>query len=216
VHGCGKDGATSPIDAKSGSESPCDKGARILDSADSDDQEKKARKKANKKPLTNSQEPKQVQRASKSPAPVIMSNAVKIDIGLRTGSIDHKENSILEKIRLQVLTGTAGLRATNFGKVHTESKFRVGWNPRDFMRRQFGDCHLASIGSVIVLSGTSLNAQATTCKEYLQKNWPTTCLTLLKCLEGGMNGLRDTKGTCPNPTSQLFFQCQREIWFSSY
>jgi hypothetical protein len=85
------------------------------------------------------------------------------------------------------------------------------------MRRQFGDSHLASIGSVIVLSGTPLNAQATTCKEYLQKYWPTTCLTLLKCLEDCMNGLRDvTRGTCPNPTSQLFFQCQIEIWFSSY
>jgi hypothetical protein len=89
VDGCGKDGATSQNDPKSSSESPIDKRVRILNSADSDDQEEEARKKANKEPLTNLQKPKQVQKAPKSPAPVIVSNAMKIDIGLRTGSTEN-------------------------------------------------------------------------------------------------------------------------------
>jgi hypothetical protein len=160
---------------------------------DSGDQEEKARKKVDKEPLIYLVEPEQVQEAPGPPAEAIMSNAMKIDLGLRTGIMEDEATSILEKIRLRIVQ-------RNFGNDNMAATFRVGWNPKDFMRRQFGKSHWASIGSVIVLNGTSLNAQATTCKEYLQEHWPTTSPGLLKCIEDNMNGRKNiTKGTCPSP-----------------
>jgi hypothetical protein len=137
---------------------------------------------------------KQVQEAPKCPAPVIMSLAMNIDIDWNTWITENKATSILEKIRLRVIQ-------RNFGNDNIAASFRVGWNPKAFMHRQFGDYRLAPIGPVIVLNGTSLNAQATTCKEYLQEHWPVTSPGLLKCLEDGMIELRNiTKGTCTCPS----------------
>jgi hypothetical protein len=165
----------------------------FIDGEVSDDQEEKAPQKVDKEPRKYSNEPKQVQEVPKPPVPVIMSLAMNIDIGWYMGIMEPKATSILEKIRLKVVQ-------RNFGNDNMAATFRVGWNPKDFMRRQFGKSYLASIGSVIVLNGTSLNAQATTCKEYLQEHWPTTSPGLLKCIEDSMNERKNTtKGTCPSP-----------------
>jgi len=209
VKGCGKNEATPLNNAESGSESdPVPEMVRRLASANSDGEEAKVQMKASKENLTNSLAPRQIRGAPNPPTTAIMSNAIKMENSLRIGIIKHKEYSILEKIASEVrliLASTQSRQVTDSGKIYMESKFRVGWSPMAFMSRQFVDSPLASIGSVIVLSGTSLNAQATTCKEYLQKHWPTTCMVLLKCLQEGMkfiNGVRDiTRGTSPDLTS---------------
>jgi len=76
-------------------------------------------------------------------------------------------------------------------------RFQMLWNPSHFMRRQFGDLYSeSSIGSVIVLTGTSLNAQATTCKEYLSRHWPETFSIVLDCLGDCMSDVNEcTEGT---------------------
>jgi hypothetical protein len=169
---------TASNDAESDGESRHDGAVGVLDSTNSDNRDIKAERKASK-PLPNSLEPGQMQEPPKPLAPFITMN---LDVGEGVERIGEKKYSILKKIRLAVASTThplAGHVATGRVKI----KFKLLWNPKDFMRRQFGDSILPSIGSVIVLNGTSLKAQATTCKEYLRKHWPTTYLTLLKCLD---------------------------------
>ena len=69
-----------------------------------------------------------------------------------------------------------------------ESQFHLEWNPRDFMHRQFGDIRVESIGSAVILVGTPLNSQASTCKNYLQAHWPATSYALLEVLDDLVTG----------------------------
>jgi uncharacterized C2H2 Zn-finger protein len=48
--------------------------------------------------------------------------------------------------------------------------FEIDWDIRNFMFAQYRS--LVPIATVVVLTGSSTNAQATTCGEYVRQNWP--------------------------------------------
>ncbi|PVH93539.1 hypothetical protein DM02DRAFT_676776 [Periconia macrospinosa] len=59
--------------------------------------------------------------------------------------------------------------------------FDVHWDPVNFMRTQYGadiNC-IPAIGSVVVITGSALYAQATTCAEYMESVWPKTVFQYL-------------------------------------
>jgi hypothetical protein len=177
---------TASNDSESDGESRYDGAVGVLDSANSDNRDVMVERKASKT-LPILLEPSQMLEPPKPLAPFITMN---LDVEAGIERIGEKEYSILKKIRSAVASTTIPLDS-HVATGHVIGKFKLLWNPKDFMRRQFGDCILPSIGSVIVLNGTSLKAQATTCKEYLRKHWPTTYLTLLKCLD---NFITTTRG----------------------
>jgi hypothetical protein len=60
--------------------------------------------------------------------------------------------------------------------------FNVHWRVKEFVEEQFGDVRAVSLGSVIAVTGSARDAQATTVTEYLMQTWPDTALGL-KLLE---------------------------------
>jgi hypothetical protein len=86
----------------------------------------------------------------------------------------HDEGVEMEKIRCALLEG----------KQHPlhNAKFNVNWALSEFMHTQYGR-ELPSIGSVVVLTGSALYAQATTCAEYIKSTWPKTGHILIELLD---------------------------------
>jgi predicted RNA-binding Zn-ribbon protein involved in translation (DUF1610 family) len=69
----------------------------------------------------------------------------------------------------QIVTSEFGMpRGVNTQKLCVS--FEVEWDIPGFMRLQYGK--LVPIATVVVLTGSSTNAQATTCGEYVRQNWP--------------------------------------------
>lgn len=60
--------------------------------------------------------------------------------------------------------------------------FTFDWSITNFMRSQYG-ADTPSIRSVVVLTGSALCAQATTCGEYVTKTWPNSGSFILGALE---------------------------------
>jgi hypothetical protein len=59
--------------------------------------------------------------------------------------------------------------------------FKIEWDIMNFMRFQYG--RLVPIATVVVLTGSSTNAQVTTCGEYVQQNWPLVGPAILKIID---------------------------------
>ncbi|KAK2735200.1 hypothetical protein FQN57_001340 [Myotisia sp. PD_48] len=70
-----------------------------------------------------------------------------------------------------------------------EARFDVYWSIAEFMSSQYGDDFLP-VSSVVVITGSALYAQATTCGEYVLQTWPWTGLFFLEVLD---NILRKTR-----------------------
>ncbi|PQE07314.1 pfs domain protein [Rutstroemia sp. NJR-2017a WRK4] len=66
-------------------------------------------------------------------------------------------------------------------------RFVLNWNPAKFMKEQFPEYRQKLIGSVIVLTGSAICAQATTVRDYLKRHWPDTGLQVLEILQKGLD-----------------------------
>lgn len=73
------------------------------------------------------------------------------------------------------------LLPASISDTNVSSQLRVKWDIKDFMLRQYGE--MVPLRSVVVLIGTVLYAQATTCGEYIQANWPETGPFVLDMIE---------------------------------
>ncbi|TVY84916.1 hypothetical protein LSUE1_G001846 [Lachnellula suecica] len=107
--------------------------------------------------------------------------ATRADTGSKIKNVRLDSN--VGKRKSEILT-EINYHLSDIEEGHVVVKFLLKWSPTNFMTRHFGTCSSGkSVGSVIVLSGTSRFAQATTCEEYLQTYWPTTYSSLLTCLQ---------------------------------
>ncbi|TGJ87835.1 hypothetical protein E0Z10_g979 [Xylaria hypoxylon] len=71
-------------------------------------------------------------------------------------------------------------------KVELPVEFQLDWKPFEFFESQF-EGRIPQIGSLVTLTGSAFYAQATTCKEYLQSNWPATWESFLHALQSAMD-----------------------------
>jgi hypothetical protein len=62
--------------------------------------------------------------------------------------------------------------------------FKIEWDILNFISVQYDK--LVPIATVVVLTGSSTNAQATTCGEYIQQNWPQVGPTVLKIIDDSL------------------------------
>jgi hypothetical protein len=83
---------------------------------------------------------------------------------------------------------TAAIRAIVLGNVRssdtacwTTAGFLAKWDVMGFMRSQYSK--LPSVASIMVLTGSALYAQATTCGDYVRTNWPTTGSIVLDLID---------------------------------
>jgi hypothetical protein len=76
-------------------------------------------------------------------------------------------------------------------------RFDVNWTLTEFMLFQYGR-EFPSLGSVIVLVGSALYAQATTCADYVKTTWPRTGLFLIELLDATLRASKPAPaGTAP-------------------
>jgi hypothetical protein len=54
---------------------------------------------------------------------------------------------------------------------------------KEFVEGQFGGVKAVSLGSIIAVTGSARDAQATTVREYLMRTWPDTGLMLLELIQ---------------------------------
>jgi hypothetical protein len=83
---------------------------------------------------------------------------------------------------------TASIRAIVLENIHspntacwTTAEFLAKWDVMGFMRSQYSK--LPSVASTVVLTGSALYAQATTCSDYVRTNWPTTGSIVLDLID---------------------------------
>jgi hypothetical protein len=69
----------------------------------------------------------------------------------------------------------------------SEEKFVAGFALREFMQTQYGD-KFTSVGSVIIITGSALYCQATTCAQYINQTWPETGTLFVERLDGALAG----------------------------
>jgi len=82
--------------------------------------------------------------------------------------------------------------------------FNVHWQVKEFVEGQFGDVKAVSLGSVIAVTGSARDAQATTVREYLMRTWPDTALSL-KLLELIQEILNEGEGISRGKLNSLQF-----------
>ena len=93
----------------------------------------------------------------------------------------YRDKTGMEWIEAGVLSALNSKRFL-FGR---EVSFQVRWDLLGFLRSQFGD-HVPQIGSLLVLTGSALYAQATTCSDYLQTVWPRSGAFFLSTLQAAV------------------------------
>ncbi|KAH8804538.1 chromatin remodelling complex Rsc7/Swp82 subunit-domain-containing protein [Xylogone sp. PMI_703] len=75
--------------------------------------------------------------------------------------------------------------------------FYVYCDIKEFMKLQFSKAQRPSIGSVIALTGSAQNTQATTVRDYLNRHWPKSSPVLLKALQQELDSEGSTLEVSP-------------------
>lgn len=88
------------------------------------------------------------------------------------------DGTVMEHIGNEI---SEGLKSVNRGHCYNigvcKASFAISWDLPEFIKRKFPDETVLQLGSTITLTGSSLDAQASTCAEYMQQVWPTMVLT---------------------------------------
>jgi hypothetical protein len=106
---------------------------------------------------------------------LLVSNAAFNRLALELRRALYSDDTLeMERVRLAILEGKQGPLCN--------AQFNVNWTFVDFMQAQYGR-ELPSIYSVVVLTGSALYAQATTCGEYIKEIWPKTGAFLIAALD---------------------------------
>lgn len=64
--------------------------------------------------------------------------------------------------------------------------FHMDWSLAEYMLLQYGE-QFPSVGAVIVITGSALYAQATTCEDYIKQTWPKTGMLVVNALNAFLN-----------------------------
>ena len=80
-----------------------------------------------------------------------------------------------------------GLKAVNRGRGYDtalcKGLFEVAWDLPGFINHEYVQGVGLQLGSIITITGSSIDAQALTCAEYMRQVWPTTGAETLKALQ---------------------------------
>jgi hypothetical protein len=86
---------------------------------------------------------------------------------------------------------TKGLKSVSRGHSYNtgvcNAFFEILWDLPVFIMNEFPDETALQLGSVITLTGSTIDAQALTCAEYMRQVWPTTGPETLKALQEVMD-----------------------------
>jgi hypothetical protein len=103
---------------------------------------------------------------------------------IRAQLVLNETGTVMEAIRTTILRAFDPTRAGNAYHPRTyKATFEVAWCPATFIQDQFPEEPDIRLGAILVLTGSRLDAQATTCAQYMHQTWPTTGEEFLLALE---------------------------------
>jgi hypothetical protein len=85
--------------------------------------------------------------------------------------------------------------------------FELDWSLAEYMCLQYGK-QFPSVGAVIVITGSALYAQATTCEKYIEQTWPKSEISLVQELDAFLRRSDVNRGSAYKGT-QVCFQCPK-------
>jgi hypothetical protein len=96
------------------------------------------------------------------------------------------QNVLRERLKSSSEYKNPGGKYPSYSQPTYQATVNVYWAVEQFMELQYGESTATPLGSVITLSGSALHAQAATCRDYLERNWPLTGQVLLKAMQSAM------------------------------
>jgi hypothetical protein len=93
-----------------------------------------------------------------------------------TVALTRDNRAVMETIRREIIKGLA----TQDDEVHQdltthEAVFTLAWSPLTFLKdQQYHRGESQDIGECITITGAGVDAQATTCAQYMRQTWPIT------------------------------------------
>lgn len=110
----------------------------------------------------------------------------------RNNMIDSTRNSKNHKLavmEIQVLEILSASRTSQYC-----ASLEIQWDVLGFMEDQFRDNDVpnTALGSVVIISGSSKHSQATSCTEYIRRNWPAHGLEILDALQDALDSPKNT------------------------
>ncbi|KUJ14213.1 uncharacterized protein LY89DRAFT_720573 [Mollisia scopiformis] len=103
-------------------------------------------------------------------------------------TVEEIRNSIIEEI-----SRSANFRERVSSGSTFSAFFQISWDPLFFLTEQYNTQNLPPIRDVITLSGNAIDAQATTCGQYVQQVWSDIGLEVLEAIQGAVH---DSRSSC--------------------
>jgi len=98
--------------------------------------------------------------------------------------LTDRKGTALNEIRYELLRGLAVYpRRSGYNLLTPVAEFQIVWSPISFLSRQFPHTSAPALGEIIVLNGAQVDAQASTCAQYIQQTWTATGVEILRLLE---------------------------------
>jgi len=101
--------------------------------------------------------------------------------------LTSRTGRVLNEIRSQILRVLgANPIHSGYNINHNTAEFKLMWSPMDFLKRQFSSTPAPILGDIIVLNGTEVDAQCSTCRHYVQQIWGVMGTETLRGLQEGV------------------------------
>jgi hypothetical protein len=93
-----------------------------------------------------------------------------------TAMLTRDNREVMETIRREIIEGLATQDAGIHQNLTThEAVFSLAWSPLEFLKdQQYQRGENQDIGECITVTGAGVDAQATTCAQYMRQTWPIT------------------------------------------
>jgi hypothetical protein len=103
---------------------------------------------------------------------------------IRAQLVLNETGTVMETIRTKILQALSSHKEGGACRQTIyKANFEVAWCPATFIQDQFPEEPDIRLGAVLVLTGSGVDAQATTCAQYMHQTWPTTGAELLLALK---------------------------------
>lgn len=115
-------------------------------------------------------------------------------------TLTKREETVMDEIGDLILANPTP-RRTEIGQLfpqtHYKLAFKLEWSPLDFLKEQYCDYgEDITLGEVITLNGSAVDAQAVTCFQYMHQMWPSTGEETMRGLEGAISRKQSHTSKC--------------------
>ncbi len=118
----------------------------------------------------------------------------KIDTAL---TLTAREGSAMDRISKQIRAQLNLFSGSKDTLITQKVIFEVDWDPLEFLKDQeYRNGTLQKLGEVIVITGTAIDAQATTCGQYMRQTWPLTGIETLERVQAAISSVYGHEYAC--------------------